>query len=146
VKLYPIGVDTAKDTIFSRMHIPAAGPGFLHLPAWVDDEYLAQLTSEKAVRKYKKGVGSVREYIKLRERNEGLDLEVYALAALYMHGRQFVANLGRRARELAAPSPARSPEDPPPDDSPPPATAPGRRRKSSNWSGVSGRGWVKGWK
>jgi len=147
VKLYPVGVDTAKDTIFSRMHIVDAGPGRLHLPAWVDDEYLAQLTSEKAVRKYKKGVGSVREYVKLRERNEGLDLEVYALAALYMHGRQFVANLGRRARELAAPSNEPNPPDSPPPDGTPPGK-PGRRRKGgANWSGVSGRGsWVKGWK
>lgn len=146
VKLYPVGVDTVKDTIFSRMHIPSPGPGYLHLPAWVDDEYLAQLTAEKAVRKYKKHVGSVREYVKLRERNEGLDLEVYALAALYMHGRQFVANLGRRARELAAPN--RRPDDPTtPTDQPPTPSKPTRRRKGSgSWSGVGGRGWVKGWK
>ena len=50
------------------------------------EEYLEQLTSEKAVRRYKKGRGAVREYLKTRERNEALDLEVYALAALYSLG------------------------------------------------------------
>ena len=52
----------------------------MHLPDWIEDEYLEQLASEKTLRRYKKGRGAVREYIKTRERNEALDLEVYALA------------------------------------------------------------------
>jgi phage terminase large subunit GpA-like protein len=112
VKLFPVGVDTAKDTVFSRMRLENPGPGYMHLPAWVDDEYMAQLTAEKALRKYKKGVGTVREYVKLRERNEGLDLEVYALAALHMLGRHTMAELGRLAAENdAAPAPPPQPEE-----------------------------------
>jgi len=34
-------VDTGKDLVFSRLRIPAAGPGYVHLPEWVDEEYLA---------------------------------------------------------------------------------------------------------
>jgi len=64
----------------SRLRIQAPGPGFVHLPEWVDAEYCEQLTAEKGVRKYLPGRGVVRQWIKTRERNEALDLEVYALA------------------------------------------------------------------
>ena len=141
LKLFPLGVDTAKDTIFSRMHLAAHGPGYLHLPLWADDEYLAQLTAEKAVRKYKRGVGSVREYVKIRERNEGLDLEVYNLAALYILGRQFIASLGRLAMELAVPT---DPGRPPDGTAPPSSQAPPSSVES--WmGGRKGGGWVNRW-
>jgi phage terminase large subunit GpA-like protein len=139
LKLFPLGVDTAKDTIFSRMHLAAPGAGYLHLPAWADDEYLAQLTSEKAIRKYKRGVGAVREYVKIRERNEGLDLEVYALAALYVLGRKFISTLGELAQQLMAPLDGK----PPPDSSgnTPPAAPQGNR-----WTGGRpGGSWIKDW-
>jgi phage terminase large subunit GpA-like protein len=58
----------------------------MHLPKWTDAEYVAQLTAEKAVRKYVKGWGAVPEWIKLRQRNETLDLEGYALAGFYILG------------------------------------------------------------
>jgi phage terminase large subunit GpA-like protein len=75
-------LNTGKDIILSRLRIASPGPGFVQLPDWVDEEYPAQLTAEKAIRRYLKGRGTVREWVKLRERNEALDLEVYALAAL----------------------------------------------------------------
>jgi phage terminase large subunit GpA-like protein len=103
VKLFTIGTDTAKDRIFARMKIPAPAPGFMHLPEWIEDEYLEQLTSEKAVRRYRKGRGAVREYVKTRDRNEALDLEVYALAALYSLGNAKLRSLEELAKELSAP-------------------------------------------
>jgi phage terminase large subunit GpA-like protein len=146
VKLFPIGVDGAKDLIFSRMQRIEPGPGYLHLPSWVDREYLDQLTAEKAIRKYKKGVGAVREYVKIRERNEGLDLQVYALAALHMLGRRAMAELGRMAEEnLRAPDAL----PPPPIIGPPDVKAELRRMqregpRNANW--VSGnKGWVSRW-
>lgn len=154
VKLFIVHVDTAKDTIFSRMHLAVPGPGYLHLPAWVDDEYLEQLTAEKAIRKYKRGAGAVREYVKTRERNEALDLEVYALAALYMLGRQSVARLGQVAANMlpkpeAAPAedaPGALGEQPPPQ----PARASWFQKKGSQtrMPGASGAGagWVDRWK
>ena len=112
VKLFTIGTDTAKDRIFARMKIPAPAPGFMHLPDWIDDEYLEQLTSEKAVRRYKKGRGAVREYIKTRERNEALDLEVYALAALYSLGNAKLRSLEQLATEFSTPIERETPATP----------------------------------
>lgn len=103
VRLFIVGVDTAKDRIFARMKIPAAGPGYMHLPDFAEDEYLAQLTSEKAVRRYRRGKGTIREYIKTRARNEALDLEVYNLAALYVLGQQTLRRLGELAKALGEP-------------------------------------------
>ena len=51
VPLFVLCVDTGKDLVFSRLRIASAGPGFVHLPDWVDEEYLAQLTAEKMIRK-----------------------------------------------------------------------------------------------
>jgi phage terminase large subunit GpA-like protein len=99
--LYTLCVDTAKETVYSRLRIRAPGPGYLHLPEWADAEYLAQLTAEKRIRKYVKGRGSVPEWVKIRERNEALDLTVYCLAALYILGPQFVKSLAHCAAQLA---------------------------------------------
>ena len=60
-------------------------------------------SAEKAIRKYVKGRGAVREWVKLRERNEALDLEVYSLAALHILGPAFVGALSERASKLAQP-------------------------------------------
>jgi phage terminase large subunit GpA-like protein len=103
VKLWLIGTDTAKDRIFARMKIPVPGPGYMHLPEFAEEEYLAQLTSEKAVRRYRRGKGTIREYIKTRARNEALDLEVYALAALYVLGHAAIRKLKDFAAALQFP-------------------------------------------
>lgn len=110
-KLFLLGVDTAKELVYSRLAIAppkipgTSTPGLMHFPSWISEEpeYAAQLTAEKAVRRWVKGRGSVREWIKLRERNEALDLEVYALAALYILGRGTIASLGERAKKFAKP-------------------------------------------
>lgn len=136
VKLWIIGTDTAKDRIFARMKIPAPGPGYMHLPDFAEDEYLAQLTSEKAVRRYRRGKGTIREYLKTRARNEALDLEVYALAALYVLGQATIRKLAEYAAALRLP-----PGDPP--------------KGSGGQDGGSGGGpgrqsggssWVQGWR
>jgi len=69
---------------------PAEGekfpPGFLHLPGWVDAEWLKQLTAEQLVTvKNKRGFAKL-EWQKLRERNEALDCRVYARAAAWILG------------------------------------------------------------
>lgn len=61
-------------------------PGTLHLPAWVEDEWLKQLVAEQLVTvKTKRGFSKL-EWQKLRERNEALDLRVYARAATWVAG------------------------------------------------------------
>lgn len=83
VPLYTIGVDAAKALFLSRLKLTERGPGFVHFPAadWCDDELAKQFTSEKLLKKWKKGV-PVEVWIKTRPRNEGLDLAVYAIAAM----------------------------------------------------------------
>jgi hypothetical protein len=64
------------------------GPASLHLPDFIEQEHLAQLTPVKVVC----GRRSVREYVKLRAR-EDLDLEVYSFAALCVLGRAALRGL-----------------------------------------------------
>jgi phage terminase large subunit GpA-like protein len=87
--------------VMSRLMVGQPGPGYMHLPHWLDDEFIEQLTAERAVFKYVKGRGSVREWEKLRDRNEAFDLEVYALAALYIRGPLYVKSLGQLAKRIS---------------------------------------------
>lgn len=82
IRLFSIGTFPIKELLFSRFRITKEGPGFCHFPESRDDEYFAQLTeSEKIVTKYSKGYPR-REFVKTRNRNEALDLRVYAYSAL----------------------------------------------------------------
>ncbi len=136
VKLWTIGTDTAKDRIFARLKVPVPGPAYMHLPDFVEEEYLLQLTAEKAVRRYKRGRGTVREYVKTRARNEALDLEVYALAGLYVLGQATIRKLG----ELAAALRIRPPEGPS-------GPSGGQQGGTDGGSGRRGGGpsWVNSW-
>lgn len=90
VDLWPIGVDTAKMRIYSRLKILAAGPGCLHFPLGLADDYYEGLVSERLVTRYKHGY-AVREFEKdAGARNEPLDVEVYAYAAALYAGLQRV--------------------------------------------------------
>ena len=79
--LFPVGVDTAKELIYSRLNIQNAGAGYCHFPMKYDEEYFKQLTAEKIVTKYRRGFKR-REWVLTRSRNEALDCRVYALASL----------------------------------------------------------------
>lgn len=82
VKLFPIGVDTAKTVIFSRLKIiDESGPGVMHFPKNYPDEYFKQLTGEKAIMK-RDTAGFYHRIWKRIRRNEALDIRVYSLAAL----------------------------------------------------------------
>ena len=82
VKLFSIGTDTAKETIYARLQMNDPGPGYMHFPVKdrYDEEYFQQLTAEKATTKYIKGF-PYRVWVKTRARNEALDIRVYANAA-----------------------------------------------------------------
>ena len=61
-------------------------PGTIHLPDWVDGEWLKQFVAEQLVTvKTKRGFARL-EWQKLRERNEALDARVYARAAAWIAG------------------------------------------------------------
>ena len=61
-------------------------PGTIHLPDWVECEWLKQFVAEQLVTvKTKRGFARL-EWQKLRERNEALDARVYARAAAWIAG------------------------------------------------------------
>ncbi len=141
VPLYSVGVDTAKDLIYSRLRIADAGPGFCHFPASeeYDEEYFAQLTAEKIVTRYIKGFPT-RSWVKARARNEALDCRVYALAALM----GLNANIERLAKRLVKKAEAENVETDAEELPPEVETAPPRRKFPQRNKRRRG-GFVKNW-
>ena len=86
VELWPIGTDTAKSKIYARLKITAPGPGCMHFPLGLPDEYFKQLTAERLVSRYHRGFLKRVWEKDQGERNEALDLEVYAYAAAIYAG------------------------------------------------------------
>lgn len=83
VELWSIGTDTAKSTIHGRIKIEGdAGPGVVHWPAGLPEDYWKQLTAEKQVVKLLNGFPKRVWTKKDGAYNEDLDCEVLALAAL----------------------------------------------------------------
>lgn len=86
VRLYTVGTDTAKDTIFAYLRNGEPGtPGYVHFPAddRFDDAYLRGLCSEKKVTRFRMGQKyQVWEKVSVSARNEPLDTFCYALAAV----------------------------------------------------------------
>ena len=103
LRLYPIGTDTAKEVIFSRLKITEPSYGYYHFPFDRDKEYFLQLTAEKQVTTFNKGAAK-REWIKIRARNEVLDCNVYALAALKLLNPD-LESLSRELESLPRPEP-----------------------------------------
>lgn len=86
VALFPIGVDTGKELILSRLKVEFEGPGYCHFPReqekGYDETYFQGLTSEQRVLRMHKGRPR-HEWVKRPgTRNEPLDCRNYATAAL----------------------------------------------------------------
>lgn len=96
-RLWTVAVSTFKAETYRFMRLEratdeerAAGavdpPGSIHLPDWVESEWLKQFVAEQLVSvKTKRGFARL-EWQKLRERNEALDCRVYARAAAWISG------------------------------------------------------------
>ena len=76
-KLYVVNVNQAKDIINARLARQTPGPGYIHFPADMPSEYLEEMTAEEK----QKG-----RWVKIKPRNETLDLAAYNIAALVRHG------------------------------------------------------------
>jgi phage terminase large subunit GpA-like protein len=118
VVLALVGADTCKGLIYSRLQVEEYGPGYMHFPRKpeIDEEYFKQLTAEKQITKFVRGFPS-KVWMKTRARNEALDCEAYALAALATLN----ANLEQLAQRLEAQAEFVKKEkepDPPPDNKP----------------------------
>ena len=97
-RVFPLGVNTLKEMVTSRMRAAPTHKGACVWPAPVtgedgdpvaicgyDDDYFRGLTAEKRITRTVKGF-KVREWHKIRQRNEPFDLRVYATAAMEMLG------------------------------------------------------------
>jgi phage terminase large subunit GpA-like protein len=117
VRLFLVGVDTAKDTLFSRLKLDAHGPGYCHFPRTetYGDEYFQQLTAEEKRQKFERGVLVGYAYKKIRSRNEALDLKVYNMAALAILNPnlpKLAERITQQASAVPAPAPVASPVNP----------------------------------
>jgi len=83
----PIGVDSAKVTLYARLRKEHKGAGYIHYPdsAAFDAEFFAQLTAEKLVTKIRRK-RPYQEWVKQRPRNEALDCAIYAIATYQLAG------------------------------------------------------------
>jgi phage terminase large subunit GpA-like protein len=129
--LYQVGGDTLKRTIYARLKKDAPGPGAIHLPNDVTEEYLQGLTCERLVPKMVKGFQVLGWENPSGARNEPLDLTVYALAILELVKRRY--NRATMWDQLTAAAEERR--------KPGATDKPKRRRRSE----PSGPGFVTGW-
>ena len=84
VPLWPIRVDVGKEQVYGRLSIAEPGPGFVHFPTTLGQEFFTGLTAEKVETRTDRKGYRVRTW-KLKysgARNEPLDCAVYAYAAL----------------------------------------------------------------
>jgi len=88
VQLWPVGVDSAKERIYARLKIIESGPGRMHFPLGLPDEYYEGLVAERLVTRYVHGYAKRVFEKDAGARNEPLDLEVYAYAAALFAGIQ----------------------------------------------------------
>jgi len=135
IKVWTVGVDTAKDALYARLKLTAEGPGYIHFPVTSDASgafdltYFQQLTCEFVKTRFQKG-HAIREWHKPPgARNEALDLLVYNLAAL--HARSVPWEILARGAPMEPPppkdpAPGGGPVVPKPAASPP---VPMQRRK-----------------
>jgi phage terminase large subunit GpA-like protein len=149
--LYTVGVDTAKEDIFTSFRVAKVGSGYCHFAIDLPEDYFRQVTAEKLVKTVKDFVTRM-EWVKTGQRNEALDCFVYARAALQVRKtnfRKIKRNLDRWVTEhraelervpQAAPAdetigpdpnqPAAESESAAPAPTPQPKPAPGRRRRT----------------
>lgn len=107
-RYWPVGTDVAKTHIFGVMHL-TDGANVYRWHAQTTPDYFQQLTAEKCQVTYRNGVKSSK-WVKISQRNEALDCEVYALAAAHRVG-LFTAksagkNYGRSGKNTDANVPA----------------------------------------
>lgn len=82
VQLFPVGVDTIKETVSARMRVKEPGTsGYCNFPHDYDEKYFLGLTAEKLMTKFVRGRKRT-EWVPIRKRNEPFDLRVYNTAAL----------------------------------------------------------------
>lgn len=86
VRLWSIGTSLLKLELYGQLHLekPVEGEdypdGYVYLPVGTTDEWIKQLCAEELRTKKRRNGKLVREWVKVRDRNEALDNAVYARA------------------------------------------------------------------
>lgn len=157
VQVITVGTDTAKATLYARLNMQDPGPRYLHFPKGFgyDAEFFEQLTAESVRTEYKKGV-PVRVWRKDRDRNEALDMRVYALAAVPILN----PNMPKIKKQVEASAQKKAEEQKPKDYYLKDTEAPAEQQPTSTVKEISSKpktqiirggprrpgGWVGGWK
>lgn len=100
--LYTVGVDTAKEDIYTSFGVGEPGPAYCHFSSNLEGEYFLQVTSEQLV-KTKKDYVTRLEWMKKGDRNEALDCFVYARAAVAVlrpNYKKIARNLAEAAKKI----------------------------------------------
>lgn len=128
-QVFPLGVDTIKELVVSRLKSEAGQPGYCAFPADRGEDYFRGLTAEELRTRFVKGFKKS-EWFKIRPRNEPFDLRVYATAALEMLSVDLNALRMAMLRDAGKVATASDP-----------APEPKKRRHTRK-----PRNWVNGWK
>ena len=101
VRLWMVGTDTAKDTLFGRLQVQKPGPGYIHFSKHLPLEWFKGFTAEVR-RTVRTSTGEKVRWVKTSQRNEPLDTSVYALFASHMrdHHKFGEAQWSRLANDL----------------------------------------------
>ena len=109
-RVHVVGVDTAKELLYSRFRLTDPGPGYCHILApHCDDAWVRQVTSEKLRTRYVHGRAVHYWWVPAGRRNEALDCYVYNVAAIKaLLGMGFRLEPRAAARRPAPPAPQSS--------------------------------------
>ena len=115
-----IGTDGAKGAVYGMLGVNQPGPRYQHFPvgSGYDEEHFKQLMQSEVQENYKRNGFTLVRWVKVRDRNEGLDLSVYHLAALEVLNADF-RTLAKRLEAIkpkdfgAQPVPVNPPKPPP---------------------------------
>jgi phage terminase large subunit GpA-like protein len=86
VRLWKIGTDLAKGTIYARLRLTKPGAGYVHLSKHMPAEAFEQLTAERMVTQIVGGYPRTKWVKRAGAANEELDKAVYALAMAHYIG------------------------------------------------------------
>ena len=148
IKVWPVNTAMIKEELYRwlRLDRPTeesgnpCPPGYCHFPRY-GEEYFKQLTAEQLVTRVVKGYRKP-EWQKTRDRNEALDVRVYARAAAAVHGMDRFSEEKWKALETHLEQMSKRPGSDPVPAAPQQRRArPVRFRFGSDWLGGRGDNW-----
>lgn len=147
VKVFPVGSNTAKDTLFGHLAVPHPGPGFCQFPGDRPAEYFRQFEAEQQVVRWVRGQPYTNwEKTRSDVRNEAIDLRVYNMAALAIlnpHMVKILQRLQQRAEREATDQPQTTAAEQQP------SASPVRNQINKRRQGAVSRpkkSWATGWR